>query len=105
MRELPPALRAVLMPPERGDAQPDPSDQPDVARTDSLLNDGFIGLSAPILNHLGEIVAAVTIIGPRDAAAAVTGDEQSKMLARTADEISLALGSTERSREPGVQHK
>jgi DNA-binding IclR family transcriptional regulator len=89
-RDLPPEQR-------RGLANL-PSPQPrgghlNVASTDSLLNDGFIGLSAPVFNHQNEIAAAVTIIGPRAAPAAITRDAQTDMLVKTTDAISRMLGA------------
>ncbi len=87
------------LPPEQRRALADlPSSHPrggglNVASTDSLLNDGFIGLSAPIFNHQNEIAAAVTIIGPRDAPAAITRAAQADMLVTTTDAISRTLGA------------
>jgi DNA-binding IclR family transcriptional regulator len=39
-----------------------------IAETDSLLNDGFTGVSAPIWNHQGELAGALTIITPTESA-------------------------------------
>jgi DNA-binding IclR family transcriptional regulator len=64
-----------------------------VAKTDSLLHDGFVGLSAPVFNYQNEIAAAVTIIGPRDASLGVSIEQQQAMLINTANNVSKLIGS------------
>jgi DNA-binding IclR family transcriptional regulator len=63
-----------------------------LAETDSLLNDGFAGISAPIWNHQGELAGAVTIISPSDRPADRSVD-QKEALQGTAQELSRALGA------------
>jgi DNA-binding IclR family transcriptional regulator len=64
-----------------------------IAKTDSLLYDGFVGLSAPVFGYQNEIAAAVTIIGPRDAPVGVSIEQQEAMLMNAADQISKMIGS------------
>lgn len=66
-----------------------------LAETDSLLNDGFAGLSAPIWNHQSELAGAVTIISPSDDANAAAR-RNAALLIDTAHALSRGLGARER---------
>jgi DNA-binding IclR family transcriptional regulator len=63
-----------------------------LAETDSLLNDGFAGISAPIWNHQQELAGAITIISPSDRPADHSGDKKDILL-NTAHDLSRALGA------------
>jgi DNA-binding IclR family transcriptional regulator len=63
-----------------------------LADTDSLLNTGFAGLSAPIWNHQHELAGAITIISPSDAAGAAAA-RNATLLRDTAHLLSRALGA------------
>ncbi len=63
-----------------------------LARTDSLLNVGFIGLSAPILDHAGEVCAALTLIGPSGLLDVDFGGDPARAVKESADAISRSLG-------------
>ena len=64
----------------------------ELADTDSLLNTGFAGLSAPIWNHQHELAGALTIISPSDAAGAAAA-RNATLLRDTARLLSRALGA------------
>jgi DNA-binding IclR family transcriptional regulator len=64
----------------------------EMADTDSLLNSGFAGLSAPIWNHQDELAAAITIISPSDTMGA-GGAHHVDALRDTARMLSRALGA------------
>lgn len=64
----------------------------ELAETDSLLNDGFTGMSAPIWNHQRELAGALTIIAPSDRPAA-NGAPTGELLRDTALALSSALGA------------
>jgi DNA-binding IclR family transcriptional regulator len=64
-----------------------------IAKTDSLLYDGFVGLSAPVFGYQNEIAAAITIIGPRDAPVGVSVERQKAFLINTANSVSKMIGS------------
>jgi len=68
-----------------------------LAETDSLLNDGFTGISAPIWNHQYELAGAITIISPSEnpSGGALRNVELLRDTART---LSRSLGAPERAR-------
>lgn len=63
-----------------------------LARTDSLLNNGFVGISAPIFDHAGELCAAVTLIGPSGLLDVEFDGPDALALKESAAEISARLG-------------
>ena len=65
-----------------------------IAETDSLLNDGFTGVSAPIWNHQNELAGALTIITPTESSKATArrNAEQLKLVVRR---ISQAFGASD----------
>jgi DNA-binding IclR family transcriptional regulator len=65
-----------------------------LAETDSLLNDGFTGVSAPIWNHHGELAGALTIIGPSEDAIDNIQNNVGRLLDVTRT-ISRSLGAPE----------
>jgi DNA-binding IclR family transcriptional regulator len=69
----------------------------ELAETDSLLNDGFTGLSAPIWDHQRELAAAITIISSSDSPSAGAA-RNAELLRDAARTLSRALGAPERVR-------
>jgi len=63
-----------------------------IARTDSLLNIGFTALSCPIHGHDGNVVAAMTLIGPSSGMDASLTGTCARQLRRTTDDLSAQLG-------------
>ena len=63
-----------------------------VAETESLLNDGFIGLSAPVWNHQHDLAGALTVISPNEGPAP-DGKQQIARLREAANALSRALGA------------
>lgn len=63
-----------------------------LAETDSLLNDGFTGVSSPIWNHQGELAGAITIISPSENPNAYTL-RNTGFLRDTARTLSRSLGA------------
>jgi DNA-binding IclR family transcriptional regulator len=63
-----------------------------VAETESLLNDGFIGLSAPVWNHQLDLAGALTVISPNEGPVA-DGKQQIARLREAANALSRALGA------------
>lgn len=68
-----------------------------LAETDSLLNDGFTGVSAPIWNHQGELAGAITVISPSDSPGA-DARRNVGFLRDAARTLSRSLGAPERAR-------
>jgi DNA-binding IclR family transcriptional regulator len=63
-----------------------------VAETESLLNDGFIGLSAPVWNHQHELAGALTVISPNEGPTA-NRKQHIVPLRVAANALSRALGA------------
>ncbi len=63
-----------------------------LARTGNLLNVGFFGLSAPVFDHEGGLVGALTALGPAGAFDARFKGETATALAAAATVASEALG-------------
>jgi DNA-binding IclR family transcriptional regulator len=63
-----------------------------LARTESQLNIGFSGFSAPIFGHDGAIRAAISIVGLSGAVGKSYSGPYPKLLAATAERISVKLG-------------
>jgi len=77
--------------------------QHQLAETDSLLNDGFTGVSAPIWNHQGELAGAITIISPSDNPSAGT-PRKVGLLRDTARMLSRSLGAPEQTGKRASHH-
>jgi DNA-binding IclR family transcriptional regulator len=63
-----------------------------VAETESLLNDGFVGLSAPVWNHQRDLAGALTIISPNESPA-TNAKQHIVLLREAASALSRALGA------------
>lgn len=63
-----------------------------LAETESLLNDGFTGVSSPIWNHQSELAGAITIISPSENSNAYTL-RNTGLLRDTARALSRSLGA------------
>jgi DNA-binding IclR family transcriptional regulator len=63
-----------------------------LARTDSLLNVGFVALSAPVFDHEGALAGALTALGPAGAFDTRFEGETAVALASAAAAASEALG-------------
>ncbi|MCC6007559.1 MAG: IclR family transcriptional regulator [Rhodobacteraceae bacterium] len=63
-----------------------------LARTDSEMNEGFVGLSAPVLGPSGEIRAAITALGLAEDPALSAGSPLGAALTAAARRISRAIG-------------
>lgn len=62
------------------------------ATSESQINAGFFALSAPVLNHSGEIAAALTIIGPSQYLKGAKRSEALRLLTTAAQTLSAELG-------------
>jgi DNA-binding IclR family transcriptional regulator len=62
------------------------------ATSESQINAGFFALSAPVLNHAGEIAAALTIIGPSQYLKGTKRAEALKLITGAAQNLSAELG-------------
>jgi DNA-binding IclR family transcriptional regulator len=63
-----------------------------LAQTDSLLYAGFVGISAPILNHETEICCSLTIMGPQGTFDASMDGPAAHALRRQTGELCARLG-------------
>lgn len=66
-----------------------------LARNDSVVNEGFVAISAPIFDHGGVICAAMTLIGPSGLMNADRDGENERALRETANHVSRLLGFSE----------
>jgi DNA-binding IclR family transcriptional regulator len=62
------------------------------ATSESQINAGFFAMSAPVLNHAGEIAAALTIIGPSQYLKKAKRTEALRLLTTAAQTLSAELG-------------
>jgi DNA-binding IclR family transcriptional regulator len=62
------------------------------ATSESQINAGFFALSAPVLNHTGEIAAALTMIGPSQYLKKAKRSEALRLLTGAARALSAELG-------------
>jgi DNA-binding IclR family transcriptional regulator len=62
------------------------------ATSESQINAGFFAMSAPVLNHAGEIAATLTLIGPSQYLKKATRSEALRLLTGAASKLSAELG-------------
>jgi DNA-binding IclR family transcriptional regulator len=63
-----------------------------LSRTDSLLNMGFTGLSAPVFGHDRKLAAALTLIGPTSGMDASLNGANAQMLRKAAEDLTARMG-------------
>jgi DNA-binding IclR family transcriptional regulator len=63
-----------------------------LARTDGLLNIGFVAVSAPVFDHEGRLAAARTVLGPEGRLDTAFEGEAAAALVRAAADASEAMG-------------
>lgn len=63
-----------------------------LSRTDSLLNMGFTGLSAPVFGHDRKLAAALTLIGPTSGMDATLNGANAHMLRKAAEDLTARMG-------------
>jgi DNA-binding IclR family transcriptional regulator len=71
-----------------------------MTQTESLHNEGFAAISAPILDHEGTICASITLIGPIGLLDTDLDGEDAMALRTTTAEISRQLGFQDEARAP-----
>lgn len=78
-----------------------------VAVSNSLLNQGFFGISAPVFDHGGRIAAAVTVLGLRGEIDITATGAVAQAVRETGRHISVALGYVEQENglEPSPKGK
>jgi DNA-binding IclR family transcriptional regulator len=73
-----------------------------LARNDSVVNEGFVAISAPIFDHSGLICAAMTLIGPSGLMNADRDGENERAMKETTNQVSRLLGSSAASHSSGA---